>query len=65
MNLITKEKRRSACTKGHSLTATKHGGYWLATVRNPASGYVSLRSIVTDVRGDSTTETIYRAYAVN
>jgi hypothetical protein len=33
-------------------------------VHDPASGYVALRSVVTDTRGDSTTETIYRAYAI-
>jgi hypothetical protein len=35
---------------------------WTAYVRNPASGFVSLRSEVTDTRGDTSTETIYRAY---
>jgi hypothetical protein len=38
--------------------------YWLATVPDPASGYVSLRSVVTDVHGDSSVQTIYRAFAV-
>ena len=39
-------------------------GYWLVTV--PSSGSaVSLRSTVTDVKGDSTVETIYNAYGVS
>ena len=40
---------------------SRHGRNWLAVVHDPASGYVALRSIVTDSHGDSTTETIYRA----
>ena len=43
---------------------SRHGRNWLAVVHDPASGYVALRSIVTDSHGDSTTETIYRAYAI-
>ena len=42
----------------------KHGGYWLATVPDPASGYVALRSTVVDSHGDKSVETIYRAYAI-
>lgn len=39
-------------------------GYWVVTV--PSSGAtVSLRSIVTDVRGNSTVETVYNAYGVS
>ncbi len=49
-----------------TITVSAHGSYWLAQVPGPAYGaYVSLRSIVTDSHGDSTTETIYRAYRVN
>ena len=47
-----------------TLTLTRRGRYWLATVPDPASGYVSLRSVVTDVHGDSSVQTIYRAFAV-
>lgn len=43
----------------------RRGSYWLATVHDPASGYVSLRSMVTDAHGDSTTQIIYRAYAIS
>ena len=45
-------------------TVTVRRGYWVVTV--PSSGSaVSLRSTVTDVRGDSTVETIYNAYGVS
>ena len=47
-----------------TLTLTRRGGYWLGTVPDPASGYVSLRSVVTDVHGDSSVQTVYRAFAV-
>jgi hypothetical protein len=40
------------------------GSEWLAKVRHPASGFISLRSTVTDIKGDSTVETINRAYGV-
>ena len=43
---------------------SRHGRNWLAVVHDPASGYVALRSVVSDSHGDSTTETIYRAYAI-
>jgi hypothetical protein len=48
-----------------TVRATRSGRYWIAEIHDPASGYVSLRSTVTDVHGDSTTETIYRAYAIS
>ncbi len=40
-------------------------GSWLATVHDPSSGYVAIRSVVTDVHGDRTEQTVYRAYAVS
>ena len=43
---------------------TRHGSFWLATVHDPASGFVALRSIVTDSRGDRSEQTIYQAYAI-
>ncbi len=43
----------------------RHGSYWLATVPDPASGYVALRSTVIDSHGDMSVETIYRAYAIS
>jgi hypothetical protein len=48
----------------HHVAVSRHGRNWLAVVHDPASGYVALRSIVTDSHGDSTTQTIYRAYAI-
>jgi hypothetical protein len=48
----------------HQLTISRHGTSGLATVDDPAGGYVALRSVVTDTHGDSTTQTIYRAYAI-
>jgi hypothetical protein len=48
----------------HLVAVSRHGANWLAVVHDPASGYVALRSIVTDSHGDSTTQTIYRAYAI-
>lgn len=48
----------------HSVRVTAKAGGWLAEVDNPFRCFVSLRSIVTDVKGDRTVETIYRAYEV-
>ena len=49
----------------HSVPLAEHSGEWLAKVRDPASGFISLRSTVTDIKGDSTVETINRAYGVS
>jgi hypothetical protein len=51
-------------TSWHQVAISRHGASWLAVVPDPASGYVALRSVVTDSHGDSTTQTIYRAYAI-
>ncbi|MFD7609024.1 hypothetical protein ACFWAN_53475 [Streptomyces mirabilis] len=56
----------SACTSTRipartSRSGTTSPGY---AVHNPASGHVSLRSTVTDTHGDSSTTTVYNAYAV-
>jgi len=48
-----------------SVPVSARRGYWLATVHDPASGFVSLRCTVTDVKGNSTVETIVRAYGVS
>ncbi|MCD9875155.1 hypothetical protein [Streptomyces guryensis] len=43
----------------------KHvGSTWQASVHNPASGAVALRSEVTDSAGDRSVETVYGAYGV-
>jgi hypothetical protein len=49
----------------HTLKVVRAGAGWLVTVHDPASGFVALRSIVSDVHGDRSVETIYRAYAVS
>jgi hypothetical protein len=48
-----------------SIALSQKGGYWLAQIPDPASGFVSLRSTVTDVQGDSSVETIYRGYGIS
>ncbi|MFK0023646.1 hypothetical protein [Streptomyces sp. NPDC090798] len=48
----------------HAITAKLSGGKWTTAVHNPASGRVGLRSTVTDTHGDSSTTTVYNAYAV-
>lgn len=45
-------------------TVRHSGSTWQASVRNPASGAVALRSEVTDAAGDRSVETVYRAYAI-
>jgi hypothetical protein len=49
----------------HATTAKLSGGKWTIAVPNPASGRVGLRSTVTDTHGDSSTTTVYNAYAVS
>jgi hypothetical protein len=39
-------------------------GKWTASVTNPATGFVSLRASAADSAGNTSTETIVRAYAV-
>ena len=48
-----------------TLKISRQGSGWLTSVPDPLTGYVALRSIVTDVHGDRTVQTIYRAYSVN
>jgi hypothetical protein len=45
-------------------TVKHSGSTWQASVHNPASGDVALRSEVTDSAGDRSVESVYRAYAV-
>lgn len=45
-------------------TVRHSGTTWQASVHNPASGAVALRSEVTDAAGDRSVETVYRAYAI-
>jgi hypothetical protein len=41
-----------------------HRSRWLAKVRNPDGGFVSLRSTVIDIHGNRSVETINRAYGI-
>ncbi|MFJ9372394.1 hypothetical protein [Streptomyces sp. NPDC101455] len=47
-----------------ALSVTRSGSSWKASVHNPASGAVALRSQVTDSTGGTSVETVYRAYAI-
>ncbi len=50
----------------YTLKVYSAGRYWQTSVRNPASaGYVALRSTADGVKGDSTVQTIYRAYGIS
>jgi hypothetical protein len=40
------------------------GSSWQASISDPESGYVAIRSVVTDVHGGQTEQTVYRAYGV-
>jgi len=46
------------------LRLVRAGSHWQAIIHDPASGYVAIRSVVTDEHGDKTEQTVYRAYAV-
>ncbi|MGA3527016.1 hypothetical protein [Melissospora conviva] len=45
-------------------TLSKSGGKWVTSVKNPGSGYVSLRTKVTDTKGNSSETIVYRAYRI-
>ncbi|WP_427920187.1 hypothetical protein [Streptomyces sp. cg40] len=51
-------------TTWKAVSVTRSGSSWKAAVHNPASGAVALRSQVTDSTGGTSTETVYRAYAI-
>jgi len=48
----------------HAAHVVRHQGYWMIQVRNPKSGYVSIRSTTVNDAGDSSVQTIYRAYGI-
>ena len=52
-------------TTWHAVTVTHSGSSWTAAVPNNTAGTVSLRDTVTDTKGNSSTVTIYSAYAVS
>lgn len=49
----------------HAVTVHHSGSKWTLTVTDPASGAIDLRVKTTDAKGDSTTETINRAWTVS
>ncbi|HEY1621697.1 MAG TPA: hypothetical protein VGG25_29020 [Streptosporangiaceae bacterium] len=49
----------------HRLRLTRGGSGWQGVITDPASGFVSLRSTVKNVKGDSTVETVYHAYGIS
>jgi hypothetical protein len=48
----------------HAVRLAARGNHWVALVPAAHAGYVALRSTVTDARGDSTVQTIDRAYQI-
>jgi hypothetical protein len=64
---VTKLQAWSSADGAHwtALTVTRSASGYSVVVRNPASGHVSLRATVTGSHGDTSTETIYRAYAIS
>jgi hypothetical protein len=61
---ITVQASTDGGASWHTVKLVRTRSGWLANVRDPATGFVALRSIVTDVHGDRSVETIYRAYAI-
>ncbi|MFC9928726.1 hypothetical protein [Streptomyces sp. NPDC127190] len=51
-------------TTWHAATTKLSGGKWTMAVHNPGSGRVGLRSTVTDTHHDTSTTTVYNAYAI-
>jgi hypothetical protein len=47
------------------LTVHHSSSGWYVTVPNPSKGFVYLRSEVTGSQGDTSTETVYKAYAIS
>ena len=43
---------------------SKHKGFWTFAVHNPSSGFVTLRTTTVNIHGNSSVETIYRAYGI-
>ena len=48
-----------------SVRVTRHGSTRLAKITDPVNGAVSLRSTVTDVHGDRTTESVSDAFGIS
>ncbi len=65
LNSIRLQVSVNGGTTWRSLKLIRSHGFWRAAVHDPASGFVSLRSVVTDVHGDRTEQTVYHAYGVS
>ncbi len=61
---VTLEVSRDGGKSWHQVPLTGSGSDWLARVRDPATGFVALRTTVTDIKGNSTVETVDRAYGI-
>jgi hypothetical protein len=48
----------------HAVSVIKHKGFFTFVVRNPSSGFVTLRTVTVNTHGNSSTETIDRAYGI-
>jgi hypothetical protein len=64
---VTKVQAWSLADGGNwtALKVSRSSGGYTVAVRNPGSGHISLRVTVTGSRGDTSTETIYRAYGIS
>jgi hypothetical protein len=49
----------------HLRSLRSRGNDLIADIRDPAGGFVSLRSVIVSTAGTRSTETIYRAHAVS
>ena len=49
----------------HAATVHRSGSSYSAVIANPRSGYVGLKSTVTDTHGGYTTTTVLRAYGID
>ncbi|MEY9838369.1 hypothetical protein [Streptacidiphilus sp. EB103A] len=47
-----------------TIQVSRSGNHFVAAVHNPASGAVALRTLVTDTQGNTSDQTIVRAYAI-
>ena len=48
----------------HGVAVVRHKGFWTFAVPNPSSGFVTLRTMTVNIHGNSSVETIYRAYGI-
>jgi hypothetical protein len=48
----------------HAVALVKHKGFWTFVVHNPSSGFVTLRTTTVNIHGNSSVETIDRAYGI-